>query len=162
MLLLIEEAKKDREVIKTEIEELHTRLEGVQCEEIEAALTKLNSDLMKFKDQLKHEKIRKFKRDDKDYKENKVYFWHKQRNTPSQEPLKRGARTVSFNFTSEEEDQDGHMAVYNPNEDHLGNGKAPRYGGTRKQQRGRKKELEGDVRNRTEHDYPTRNRKSTR
>lgn len=106
ILLLIEEAKKDRELIQQEIGEINRKLEELKSDQWTNLHMKLTEDLNTFKEQLKQEKLRKFQRDEKDYKENRVYSWQGTRGPFQQEPPRRGARTVSFNFTSEEEDLD--------------------------------------------------------
>lgn len=155
MLLLIEEVKKDQDFIQKEMEELNKKIEDIKSEEIKKSLAKLDENMTRFKEQVKREKLSKLKRDEWDYKENKVYFWPKRRSPLNQEPQRRGARTVSFNFTSEEEDQGGHSSGYDPRDTYAGNGKAPRYGGKGKQKKeGRKKERGEDERN----PYATRTR----
>lgn len=166
MLLLIEEAKKDKVSIQTEIDKLNMKLDELRSAEFTNSLAKLNDNLIKFKEHLKQEKLRKFKRDERDYKENKVYFWQTPRsNAPlHQEPQRRGARTVSFNFTSEEEDQDDQPTTSSTlMERPSGNDQTPGNGGRNKKLRkdGVKNVREGDVRN-PPHKYGTRIRQRTR
>lgn len=159
ILLLIEEAKKDREFIQQEIEEINKKLEEFRSDQWTDLHAKLTENLKKFKDQLVQDKLRKFQRDEKDYKENRVYSWL---GTKSfyQEPYRRGARTVSFNFTSEEEDQDTSNGGRG---DTSGNDQLPlRKRGTNKQQnkgqinQGREEDVRKPPYYRTRHHQRTR------
>lgn len=106
MLLLIEESKKDREALKSEIEDLQkTVAQHEDQEHLKNLEKKMKEDLEQFTQKLKQEKIRNFKRDDMDYKTGNVYTWKKQtykRRDSSQ--TRRRPRTVSFNITSSEDE----------------------------------------------------------
>lgn len=106
MLLLIEEAKKDREALKGEIEDLQKTIAQYEdCEHIKQLELKLKEDLQQFTQKLKQEKLRKFKRDDLDYKKGNVYTWKKQTfNYTDSSHLHRRPRTVSFNITSSDDE----------------------------------------------------------
>lgn len=164
MLLLIEEAKKDKGIIQTEIDKLNTTFDELRSVEITNSLAKLNDNMIKFKEQMIQEKLRKFKRDERDYRENKVYFWQRSKTPLYQEPQKRGARTVSFNFTSEEEDLEDQPTTSLTSLERLsGNDQAPDNGGRNQKQikNGRKKVREGDGKN-PPHNYITRRQQRTR
>lgn len=95
MLLLIEEARKDRVVIQQKMEDLNKKLEEFNNnKDIEDLRKRLDDNISKFKEQLKQDKIRKFQRDEVDYKENRVYFWTKAKTTRYHEAQQRGPRTV--------------------------------------------------------------------
>ena len=99
---------------------------------------KLTEDLRKFKEQIKQEKLRKFQRDEKDYKEKRVYFWQGSKSPFQPGPQRKGARTVSFNFTSEDEDLDS--TTHGSNRGASGNEQPPMRRGVNKQQnRGQRK-----------------------
>lgn len=107
MLLLIEESNKDREELKKQITEARKIIEEHSATTIKQQLEeKLNTDLMKYTQYIKDEKIQKFQRDITDYNEGKVYNWNKrpQRVADGGLSTKARPRTVSFNFSSSEED----------------------------------------------------------
>lgn len=130
ILLLIEEDKKYREVIQQEIEEINKKIEELKSDQWINLNKKLTEDLSKFKEQIKQEKLSKFQRDERDYREKKVYFWPKGHS--QQGPQRKGARRVSFNFTSEEEDMD--FTTNGPSPGTSGNEQPPKKKGALKQQ----------------------------
>lgn len=66
---------------------------------------KLKEDMNKFTLALKQEKLRKFRRDETDYKGGNVYSWNKPyQRRQEQYQQKERPRTVSFNFTSSEDE----------------------------------------------------------
>ncbi len=111
MLLLIEESKKDRLKVQQEINEIRNQLENnAVTGEKENLEVKLQDELLKFTENVKKQKVDKFKRDEKDYKDGSVYTWKRStRNKQGGLSLKRTQRTegsVSFNLTS----SDGYLS----------------------------------------------------
>lgn len=83
---------------------------------------------------------------------------------PLNQPLSFSARTVSFNFTSEEEDQEDQPTTSLTSLERLsGNDQAPDNGGRNQKQikNGRKKVRKGDGKN-PPHNYITRRQQRTR
>lgn len=109
MLLLIEESKKDRLKVQQEITEVRNQLESnAATEEKENLEVQLQEELLKFTDNVKKQKVDKFKRDEKDYKDGRVYTWkrptrNKQRGFSSKR-TQHNERSVSFNLTSSDDD----------------------------------------------------------
>lgn len=106
MLLLIEESKKDRQVVQTEIEEVKKKItehsdnsNKAQCDEI------LKEKVDTFTLTLKQDKLRKFRRDEVDYRDGKVFAWRKPTRKNSESHLqRRKPRSVSFNLTSSDDE----------------------------------------------------------
>ncbi|XP_054867021.1 uncharacterized protein LOC111575603 isoform X1 [Amphiprion ocellaris] len=110
MLLLIDEAKNQREEIKQKIPEVKRKLSLVnvtQQQKEEAAITesKINDDIRELTKTITSTKMNKFQRDKKDYDEGAIYSWQRRH---TRGPPRRG-RTVSFSLpgstTSEDEDR---------------------------------------------------------
>lgn len=99
ILLLIEEAKKEKNNIQTQIEDKRADLTQATTEEKRCELEKkVKEDVDKLSLKTKQVKIAKFKRDLEDYNNGTVYTWGKKQ---------RRRRTVSFNIPStDEEDYD--------------------------------------------------------
>lgn len=106
MLLLIEQSLKDQQLIKQEIETIEKKISELTDPVKITYDTKLTEHVNKFAATLRLDKVRKFQRDEEDYKEDNVYSWNRSNKTHSQEPRRRHPRTVSWNFTSDEDDSD--------------------------------------------------------
>ncbi len=111
ILLLIEEAKKCRSETQKEIEIIKLRSsEEYSLEHRLPFETKLKDDLNRLSDFIKGEKLSKFKRDQRDYQEGKVYNWNEKRSPLHQT---RRVRSVSFNLPSSEDDE-GSLSTLTP------------------------------------------------
>lgn len=117
---------------------------------------KLKMDIEKYTENLKCLKIKKFQRDENDYKEGKVYNWNK-RTPRGTEPGPHGrtrSRTVSFNLTSSEEDEHATGSATTTSEDFLGAQNSASHPTIPARGRGR---TTGRARGRGEHDGGGRN-----
>lgn len=106
ILLIIEKTKKEREQVQERIRELREETSKVK-DDIQTIPfeDKLKESLEKFTMELKQYKLKKFKRDERDYKDGNVYQW-KETIRPQ-----RRKRLVSFNLsTSGEESDVTHMS----------------------------------------------------
>ena len=104
MLLLIEEAKKQKLSVQTQIEELKAQLLEIETEEHRLPFEKkLKEDMDKLSLKLKQGKVRKYKRDLDVYSSGAVYEWGKKRN--------HRHRRVSFNLPSTDDDDDDDEVV---------------------------------------------------
>lgn len=75
MLLLIEEAKKERTELCNRIEEVKQTLMSRDSSEHKTEISKIHEDIEKLSRALARSKIEKFKRDQRDYAEGTVYSW---------------------------------------------------------------------------------------
>lgn len=100
MLLLIEEAKKQKMETMEQIAKIKEEISSGEHDYMQFE-SKLTQDLEDLSKMLKQEKLAKFRRDENDYKENKVYRWF-QTNDKNQFYRKR---SVSFNLPSTDDDQ---------------------------------------------------------
>lgn len=105
MLLLIEEAKKQRCESQKEMEELKAEMSSKFADKEPTFEKDLKEGLDKLQKEIKQEKLEKFKRDQQDYKEERVYTW-KQKHGRSTLPQRR--RTVSFRLPSSDDEHSDH------------------------------------------------------
>lgn len=97
ILLLIEEAKKQKSALQSQIEELKSELTQTESEEHRLPFEKkLKEDLDKLSTKLKQGKLIKFKRDRNDYSKCAVYGWGKKGYLTK--------RRVSFNLPSTDDE----------------------------------------------------------
>lgn len=75
ILLLIEEAKTERDTLKKQLQDIKTSMSQVDSIQQLPFEDKLNSDLKKLETTIKQMKLRKFKRDEEDYSRDQVYLW---------------------------------------------------------------------------------------
>lgn len=107
ILLLIEEAKKQKTELQNEIVTLRTKVDSMDTEEeqILSLETKLKENIEKLASILKKSKLNKFKRDQTDYQEDKVYAWSHRQPRTGPHNRKQRVRSVSFNLPSSSEDE---------------------------------------------------------
>lgn len=138
ILLIIEKTKKEREQVQERICELREEISKVKDDiQTTSFEDKLKESLEKFTMELKQYKLRKFKRDERDYKDGNVYQW-KETTRPQ-----RHQRFVSFNLSTSGEESDAtHMS-----EDFLEDQPHPTARGRQSTWKGgrRKKTEEGEV-----------------
>lgn len=104
MLLLIEEAKKQQTETQNEMAMLKEEL-ALQYQEQQIPFeTEIKEGLAKLQRELKQAKLAKFKRDQSDYKEDKVYRWKTPMEKPYNKLKSQRKRTVSFQLPSSEEE----------------------------------------------------------
>ncbi|XP_052445761.1 uncharacterized protein LOC127987457 [Carassius gibelio] len=97
ILLLIEEARKQKSVVQSHIEDLKSQLIQTESEEHRLPFeNKLKEDLDKLSTKLKQGKIIKFKRDCNDYSNCSIYGWGKKGHLTK--------RRVSFNLPSTDDE----------------------------------------------------------
>lgn len=155
MLLLIEEAKKQQAHIQDEMARLKEEL-SVEYKEHQLPFeTEIKEELVKLQREIKQEKLAKFKRDQADYKENKVYRWNTQRNKTNQEGKSQRRRNVSFQLPSSEDDFSG---VEDQPSHHFLGSKPKRENRTRRRLDARSEEAEGSQQNVTNYRWHTRSR----
>lgn len=99
MLLLIEEAKKQKNEMQKQIVKIKQEITSEGHKSLFQFEEKLKEELEQLSKKLKQDKLAKFGRDENDYKEHKVYTWS-QWNVKT--PRKR---SVSFNIPSSDEDR---------------------------------------------------------
>ena len=100
ILLIIEHSKKEKEVVQEDINEIKVQISGMSNDDIKLPFeNKLKQDLEKLTDWVRQLKIKKFKRDENDYKNDSVYKWTR----PNHRDRQR-QRSVSFNFTTSDEE----------------------------------------------------------
>lgn len=107
ILLLITEAKKQREETQLEINSIKAKIEPLRSQNehtIEGLEQKLKEDIETLTETIKKTKLTKFKRDTTDYQEDRVYSWTKRTRAPALWRKPR-VRTVSFNLPSSSEDE---------------------------------------------------------
>lgn len=117
ILLLIEEARKQKAVIQSQIEDLKANLIQAETEESRSTFEKkLQEDVEKLSVKLRQVKLAKFKRDLDDYSNGTIYSWGKKYNR---------RRIVSFSLpsTDEEEDDYPQKATNDMQNHHLSAGK---------------------------------------
>lgn len=99
ILLIIEHSKKEKEVAQEKLNEIKAQISGMSNDDIKLPFeNKLKHDLEKLTDWVRQQKIKKFKRDENDYKDDRVYKWTR----PNHRDRQR-QRSVSFNFTTSDE-----------------------------------------------------------
>lgn len=87
ILLLIEEARKQKMALQTEIKELKAQLFEKESEEHRLPFeNKLKEEMDKLSAKLKQGKIVKFKHDLQDYSTNAIYDWGKKHNQRKRDP----------------------------------------------------------------------------
>lgn len=101
MLLLIEEAKKQKDETQKQIAKIKEEFAVKGQESFVQFEEKIKDDMEQLSKKLKQEKLAKFGRDELDYKEHKVYLWP-QRN---ERTWRQRKRSVSFNLPSSDDDQ---------------------------------------------------------
>lgn len=75
-LLIIEQTKKEAEKVKTELQEIKTTLKTkMNKPDFTTMESAFKEELMKFEEELKAYKIKKYQRDSEDYKRGTVYNW---------------------------------------------------------------------------------------
>lgn len=139
MLLLIEEANKDKQEIQKDILEVRKTIDELPDQESKTRYEeKLSTDLKTFTQSLKQTKIRKFQRDEVDYKEGKVYHWNvgKSRTTKGNHSSSRRPKSVSFSFTSSEEEDFAERNAIQDERNSLGQQGRPPYHTKRGKERG--------------------------
>lgn len=100
ILLIIEHNKKEREATQEKLDEMKTQISTIDDEQKKLPFeNKLKEDLEKLTDWVRQQKVKKFKRDENDYKEGKVYRWPEQKRYETQR-----RRSVSFNLMSSDEE----------------------------------------------------------
>lgn len=100
ILLIIEHSKKEKEVVQEKINEIKVQISGMSNDDRKLPFeNKLKQDLEKLTDWVRQQKIKKFKRDENDYKDDTVYKW-----TGSNYRDRQRQRSVSFNFTTSDEE----------------------------------------------------------
>lgn len=130
MLLIIEEAKKQKELLQADIAEIKSKIAASQEDHMKTSLEeKLSKDMEALTKKLKELKLKKYKRDEKDYDDGMVYTW----NTRQRQ---RKQRTVSFNFPNEEEEDNQTYGAVGTSQsflDYIAEPQEPRQKGRRKQ-----------------------------
>lgn len=107
ILLLIEEAKKERASLSERLQELRATLSHVTSEQKLPYEEKLKEDLDKLENTIKQMKIKKMKRDEEDYSRDEIYLWEKRprrARTYHRHTSTSRERTVSFNLTSSDDE----------------------------------------------------------
>lgn len=100
ILLIIEHSKKEKEAIQEKLNEIKVQISGMSNDDTKLPFeNKLKQDLEKLTDWVRQQKIKKFKRDENDYKEDRVYKW-----TRSNHRDRQRQRSVSFNLTTSNEE----------------------------------------------------------
>lgn len=100
ILLIIEHSKREKEETQKQLEEIKSQISTIKDDQKKLPFeNKLKEDLEKLTDWVRQQKVKKFKRDENDYKEGKVYRWSEQ----SRKGMQR-RRSVSFNLTSSDEE----------------------------------------------------------
>lgn len=103
ILLIIEQTKKEKEKLQAKMDELKRQLTQASNESQQSSFeNELKTNLDKFAMELKEYKLSKFRRDERDYAEGKVYTW---KETTRRQPERR-RRVVSFNLSTSEEEHD--------------------------------------------------------
>lgn len=106
ILLLIEEAKTHKSGLQEEIKNLESKICLLHNQDqINTQIKKLEEDMAKFTDNLRKIKISKLRRDQRDYKEKRVYYWPEFQSHFNERP--RRARSVSFNLPSSDDGDSG-------------------------------------------------------
>lgn len=101
ILLIIEQTKKEKEKIQEEINDLRKQIsQAYNAPQHASTENQLKESLEKFTLELKQYKLKKFKRDERDYKTGTVYQWRE-----STRPQRR-QRMVSFNLSTSGEESD--------------------------------------------------------
>lgn len=147
MLLLIEDAKKQRDDLKTRILDIESSL-PMSPEQQVPFQQKIKNEILKLEVIIKEQKVRKFKRDQEDYQRGQVYRWDRPPRTPSFSRLfppnqqQRRPRRVSFNLTSSEDERGSNVST---DQDNFLEGDWPALPPTRTVNYRRHAEAEGDA-----------------
>lgn len=106
MLLLIEEAKTHKVGLQEEIKNQEQKISQLcNQDQIKTQISKLEEDMARFTHNLRQTKISKFRRDQADYKEKRVYHWPEFQLHSNDRP--RRSRSVSFNLPSSDDGDGG-------------------------------------------------------
>lgn len=101
ILLIIEQTKKEKENVQARMNELKTQMtQASNASQQSSFEDELKTSLEKFTMELKEYKLKKFRRDERDYIEGNIYQW---KEFTKQQPRKR---MVSFNLSTSEEEFD--------------------------------------------------------
>lgn len=107
ILLLITEAKIQKNNVQEEIQELKQKIADIQdsAQTKESFEQKLRVDIEKLSQTLRQLKLDKFRRDQEDYKQGKVYTWTNKSSHQRDNHRPRRAHSVSFHLPSSGEDE---------------------------------------------------------
>ena len=114
MLLIIEDGKKQREELQTQIALIESSMH-LTPEQSAPFYKKITDDIHRAEEDLKAKKAEKFQRDAEDYQQDRVYKWDKPPRTPrSSRPASRNqqrrpassSRSVSFNLSQASTDDE--------------------------------------------------------
>ncbi|KAK7910418.1 hypothetical protein WMY93_015102 [Mugilogobius chulae] len=111
MLLLIDEAKTQRDVIRHQIQEVRTAVVSNLAKEQTTTETTLDNSLREHIQELSQAltrvKLNKFRRDEQDYKDGTVYSWQKRSRPPARRSRSGLVRTSQI----EGKDEKGPVAA---------------------------------------------------
>lgn len=109
ILLLIEEAKVHKTGLQEEIKDLEQKISQLRNQDqIKTQIKKLEEDMAQFTENVRQTKISKWRRDQTDYKEKRVYHWPEFKQHFNDGPRRK--RSVSFNLPSSDDGDDSSVA----------------------------------------------------